>query len=429
MKKRLFLFPALLAVLLLSGCTRELNGAGLALSFPEETVQFTGTVSKGVYTGAVTGDGWRFDGTLTAERLLTGEGENVPCRTALFGSVEDGAYTGSLVSGLPDGEGTFALSSGASFTGTFSGGAAVRGEAQELPWELVRGGSRYTGTYTGSLDTAGPEGEGLFVGVNAAGQCFCWDGGWSGGEIAGTGVLTDDACITSVEGRETAGAYAGDGRDALPDGEGAFTGETEDGVPFTYTGEWKTGLMDGAGALSYDAENLYTRTGTFSAGCFAAGRLETLVSLGTCEPRFTLTDEQLAFLAAADDLWEREDHQEFFTSAYQALRDKSAYIAQCFSDDSFRTEPYWMEIYGLRILTARTGALIPGGAEMTYIFAYDRNGVYPCVVIVPGSVDRLARGNSFHVYAVPLAVSPYVNTLGETRECLVLLAGDIYTGM
>ena len=131
MKKRLFLFPALLAVLLLSGCTRELNGAGLALSFPEETVQFTGTVSKGTYTGAVTGDGWRFDGTLTAEQLLTGEGENVPCRAALFGSVvEDGAYTGSLVSGLPDGEGTFTLSSGASFIGTFSGGAAVRGEAQ-----------------------------------------------------------------------------------------------------------------------------------------------------------------------------------------------------------------------------------------------------------------------------------------------------------
>lgn len=47
MKKRLFLFPALLAVLLLSGCTRELNGAGLALSFPEETVQFTGTFSGG----------------------------------------------------------------------------------------------------------------------------------------------------------------------------------------------------------------------------------------------------------------------------------------------------------------------------------------------------------------------------------------------
>ena len=50
-------------------------------------------------------------------------------------------------------------------------------------------------------------------------------------------------------------------------------------------------------------------------------------------------------------------------------------------------------------------------------------------MIVPGSVDRLSRWNSFHVYAVPIAVSPYINTLGEEKECLVLLAGDIYTGM
>ncbi len=88
-----------------------------------------------------------------------------------------------------------------------------------------------------------------------------------------------------------------------------------------------------------------------------------------------------------------------------------------------------MEVYSMRIITARTGALVPGGAEMTCIFAADRNYQYPCFVIVPGSVDRLTQGNTFHVYAMPLAVSSYVNTLGETREALVLLAGDIYTGM
>ena len=115
--------------------------------------------------------------------------------------------------------------------------------------------------------------------------------------------------------------------------------------------------------------------------------------------------------------------------AYTALRVKNASIAQCFADSSFREEPYWMEIYSLRIITARTGALVPGGAEMTCIFASDRNYRYPCFVIVPGSVDRLSRGNPFHIYAVPIAVSPYVNTLGEEKECLVLLAGDIYTGM
>ena len=55
------------------------------------------------------------------------------------------------------------------------------------------------------------------------------------------------------------------------------------------------------------------------------------------------------------------------------LRAKNVSIAQCFSDDSFREEPYWMEIYAMRIITARTGALVPGGKEMTCIFAVERN--------------------------------------------------------
>ena len=429
MKKRFLLFPALLSLLLLTGCTKELTDEPLTLSFPEETAAFTGTLSKDVYTGAVQGGGWRFEGTLTAERILTGEGENIPCRAALFGRVEEGTYTGSLVSGSPDGEGEFTLASGAVFTGEFSGGTAVRGEAADLPWEVLHNGSRFSGTYTGPMESAGPEGEGLFGGVNAAGQQFTWYGGWSGGEIAGPGVLTDERCVVLAEGRETAGSYAGDGRDGLPDGEGIFTGENETGVPFTYTGEWAAGLMDGAGSLVYDAESLYTRTGTFTAGRFTPDGLETLVSLGTCEPVFTLTENQLAFLREAAGLWDREDHQDFFNSVYKDLFDKTASLAHCFADDSFREEPYWMEIYGMRIITARTGALVPGGTEMTCIFGADRNYQYPCFVIVPGDVDRLSRGNPFHIYAVPIAVSPYINTLGEEKKCLVLLAGDIYTGM
>ena len=74
--------------------------------------------------------------------------------------MEDGTYTGPLVSGMPDGEGVFTLASGASFTGEFSGGTAVRGEAADLPWTLLHGGSRFSGTYTGPLESAGPEGEG-----------------------------------------------------------------------------------------------------------------------------------------------------------------------------------------------------------------------------------------------------------------------------
>ena len=129
MKKRFLLFSALLSLLLLAGCTKQLTEEPLTLTFPAETAVFTGTLSKDVYIGAVQGSGWRFEGTLTAERLLTGEGENVPCRAALFGHVEEGTYTGALVSGLPDGEGAFTLSSGALFSGEFSGGTRRGGRS------------------------------------------------------------------------------------------------------------------------------------------------------------------------------------------------------------------------------------------------------------------------------------------------------------
>ena len=57
MKKRFLLFSALLSLLLLTGCTKQLTDKPLTLSFPEETAAFTGTLSKGTYTGTVLGDG------------------------------------------------------------------------------------------------------------------------------------------------------------------------------------------------------------------------------------------------------------------------------------------------------------------------------------------------------------------------------------
>lgn len=429
MKKRFLLLAALLSVLLLVGCAKQLTGEPVSLGSPAETVTVTGTLSDGVYTGTAQSGAWSFEGTFTAERLLTGQAEGVPSQAALYGRVEAGIYTGALSSGMPDGEGTFTLPNGAVFTGTFSGGTAVSGNAVELPWTLSFGGSRYTGAYTGALSSAGPDGSGRFDGISAAGLRYSWDGGWSGGAPSGGGTLTDERCVTSVEGRDTAGVYSGEGADGLPNGEGEFTAASADGVPFTYTGEWAAGRMNGKGALVYADENRYDRTGSFTDGYYTPEWVEALCSLGTCEPAFTLTENQLAFLRETPDLWERADHQSFFESEYAALRKRGASLGECFSDDSFRDAPYWLELYSLRVLTARTGLLVPGGPQMTLIFCSDRDYQYPCVVLVPGTVDRLERGKPFHIYAVPLAVSDYINTLGEARECLVLLAGDIYVGL
>ena len=429
MKKKLLLSVCLLALLSLAGCTRHKENEELTLSSPEASVVFTGTITDGVRTGTVTGDGWSFEGTLGESSLQDGTAENLPCSAAVGGIVADGTYTGTLVSGMPDGEGVFTLPSGAVFSGEFSAGTAVRGAAEDLPWNYTHGGSRYSGTYTGALEAGVPEGEGSFEGENGAKLRFSWEGGWSAGEPSGEGMLTDDRCVTTVEGTELAGAYDGEGKDGVPDGEGTFSGADSEDVAFTYTGSWSAGLMNGQGTLRYESELRYVREGTFTAGCYTPTDVEMLAALGTCEPCFTLTDAQRSYLAECSDLWERADHQSFFESTYDALAVGGASIAGCFSSEDYREDPYWMEIYAMRIITAHTGVLVSGGREMTLIMALDSSFEYPCLVLVPGSVDRLTEGNRFHIYALPLAVSTYTNTLGEECQCLVMIAGDIYTGM
>ncbi len=87
-----------------------------------------------------------------------------------------------------------------------------------------------------------------------------------------------------------------------------------------------------------------------------------------------------------------------------------------------------MEIYAMRIITARTGALVPGGKEMTCIFAVERNYQYPCFVIVPGSVGP-SRVELFPRLRRAYRRKSVYQHARRRRECLVLLAGDIYTGM
>ena len=427
MKKKILIFLSCV-LFLLAGCAKKADGERMTLGGCAD-VSFTGTYEDGIYTGTAEGNGWQFDGTLTADAFLDGAGESVPCKAVSCGSSVDGTFTGSLVSGSPDGDGTFVSLSGGTFTGEFSLGTAVSGEAADFPIAASFNDDSYSGGYTGSFVSSVPEGNGIFRGANHAGSLYIWDGEWSGGIPSGSGQLTNEHFVVTLEGTETAGLYNGDGKDGIPSGNGTFSGADANDISFRYTGEWSDGCIEGQGVLTYNAQTSYTRTGTFHDGYFSPTWMETLLAIGTYEPEFTLTQAQTDFLQSFPDLSEREDHQNFFASDYKSLVEHSASIASCFSDDSFRDEPYWMEVYSMGIVASRTFSLVDGGYEMTYILAVDRSYTYPCIVIVPGNVDRATQNNSFHIYAVPLFVSSYVNSIGTERECLILLAGDIYTGM
>lgn len=419
--------------ILLPAGPREVTDKAMTVYLTEAVPgMFTGAMeeSEGVLTGngVFTADaGWRFEGTVAGDRLVSGTVENLPWAVD-FGNIPmPGLYTGPVSDGLPAGEGSFSADADGTFTGTFDAGAAMDGEARELPVSVFWGEAEYSGLFSGTLSQGVPGGRGTFTGENAARQALTWDGGWNAGVPSGEGNISADKLVTQVDGVPLAGSYTGQGRDGVPAGDGDFISVNTQGVPFTYRGEWADGLMDGQGVLRYGSESYYVRAGTFTAGAYTPTWMETLRALGTCEPRFTLTEGQEAYISQFPDLWEEPDHQRFNNSPYKELAERRLQIQNCLDDpQSFVDEPGWLYQYSLRTVRSEVVALSGNGPEMTCITAADGSYTQVVRVIVPEALEPLTRGMRFHVYAIPLAVSEYTTVLGQTQTCLVMLAGDIY---
>ncbi len=296
--------------------------------------------------------------------------------------------------------------------------------AAEMELRVAWNGAEYSGVYTGGLKAMRPDGEGVFEGRSAARERFAWEGGWSAGEPAGPGTLTLDGLLVTIEGEPAAGSYAGEAADGVPEGEGTFVSADAAGTAYTYAGHWSAGRPDGHGTLTYDARDRYIRAGTFTDGTYTPTWKEALLAIGTCEPCFAFTPAQEEFIEQYPSLWEADNHRNFLKSEYKKIYDHSLIIKKIFQKPELLETPKWMGISALRIVRSWTVTL--GGQSFTCVTAADSTYTYPLRVIIPEAIDGLRRGQRFHVYGIPLAMSEYTTVLGERRECLVLLAGDVY---
>ena len=419
------------AVLLLSGCRREMMNEPLSLRIPGVgSALFTGAVEDGLGEGTLDFGDWTYTGTFVtgkkneSDAFLTGTAENFPWTLVIAGEDVAGRYSGPMENGVPQGEGVFTGEGGLSFTGTVFGQAAQKGSVTELPYTVAFSDSRYTGLYTGALENGLPQGEAAFTGVNAANQRYIWQGGWEAGAPSGEGELTADRLLTTIESAERSGSYRGQAVDGVPQGQGVFSSVDGNGVPYTYDGAWADGLMHGQGTLIYAAEDRYIRSGTFTRGSFTPTWIEALEVLGTREPCFTLTDAQKAFLESHSELWE-EDHNDFYNSPYMQYLTRDLSLWSCFSTPEIMAEPNWMAVYSLRVLDCYTGPAFPGGPVLTRITGADRNYEYVVRILVPGVVDGIAVNQWVSFVGVPLSLGAYTTVLGRPHECLVMVAGDL----
>ena len=272
---------------------------------------------------------------------------------------EDGTYTGSLVSGMPDGEGV------SRSPGRFVHRRIFRRHGGTQARQPICRGHCCTAAAAFSdlhlpLERRLPEGEGALRWRERRRAAVHLARRWERRETAGPGVF-DLTSTASSPSRPRNGRKLRRRRLATVcrTAKAFSPARVRPAFRSPIRANGRRGSWTARGTLSYDAENLTRVPARSPPGALRRTGLRRSSLSATCEPEFTLTENQLTFLRETADLWERANPSGFFSTPLMRRCGKNVSIAQCFSDDSFREEPYWMEIYAMRIITARTGALVP----------------------------------------------------------------------
>ena len=300
--------------------------------------------------------------------------------------------------------------------------------ANDMDYSFLWQDSEYTGSYTGRLENLLPT-DGNFSGENAQGDTLYFSGTWTDG-TPDSGDIIAERALAFWDGGLRRGTYKGSLLSGLFDGEGHFTAQDSTGLTFTYEGEWVAGAMNGQGTLTYDSELYGVRTGLFTEGAFTPTALEALQVFGCSEPRFTLSDEQLAYLSDFPEIWEEDyDHLHYFDSPMLEHYDRKLTMAKVYETPE-ELPLCWMVHNGFRIMAYAITALYEGGPEVT-VFTVVTDGNYDKVVeiIVPTALEcPIRRGARLHAIGVPIAMSTYTSVISEELPCMVFLAADVFIG-
>jgi len=351
------------------------------------------------------------------------ETENTTVTVTIGGQSFHGHYTGWMLDKRPEGEGEFTADEGFTFTGRFAAGEARTGQAEDLPLSLVWDDIPYTGAYSGELTADLAHGQGVFRGKSATGLSLALEGRWKRG-VLGKGNAQADLYTTLWQGRERPGQYEGQIQNGLPQGKGTFCSRDDVGE-FTYTGQWEDGVFHGTGTLAYDGNANYVRQGTFTKGGFTPSYFEALNTVGSYEPRFTVTAEQQAFLEQFPGLWDEEDdRRNYLKSEYSKILNYRLYHYQIFrSPEKF--ENTWMRLNSFRLIDRRE-VTFDNGMTIHTLTAVDPTYSYTFQCYLVGEIpEDLRQRSHLDMYATPLGLSEYTNSLGQSVPCAIVLVGDI----
>ena len=334
-------------------------------------------------------------------------------------------YTGRLVNGAPDGECTAIIRSGNAlweYCGFIEKDALTEtGRVTDMPIQVAWEEMELFGYYTGSVLNGLPDGEGGFDYLKGE-SYLSYQGAWKSGEISGEGELKSNVYVVHFQnGIDRKGIYDGSVTDGIPCGYGEFNAVNSEGVHYKYSGEWNDGLFDGQGKMFFDSDDYFDHIGTFAEGEFAPTFTDLFVSLGTEAPKFDLSEKQIEMLNFFNendkgDQWEQSEFASFLAEyTYDSVK-----IAQYAKNPKEYQEKLlflknskivqineYDDFLGYDDVAFRT--ILTNQADTEVAYAY---GI--------GETPEMYEGTNIHVWGYPLGSSSYESIGGQIINCTVI---------
>lgn len=336
------------------------------------------------------------------------EVSSVDCTVTILGHTFNGQYTGTIENKVPNGQGSFYFSD-----------------------------SKYNISYTGQWENGLPSGEGKLessglvteIGNSAPRSdmppyyataahktpYLDYTGEWTEGNISGQGTIrTNLYTIKFSDDTIRTGEYMGEMSNALAEGTGTYTTKNDDGICYTYSGEWKNGIYNGYGEKKWDSDDYYANIGTFVDGDFTPTPLDFFISRGTYPDRtYTISDNAKKFLTT---------HPEMFLT--NTITDDSIEYEEKFKYNAFGKNP---ENYGSKLLKLSSLRVIQifenesWGNNITRIIASDSSyNIY--YIYMYGTLEGVYENSRIKITVLPLDYFTYPN-VGGTSTWAIACAG------
>ncbi|MDE7016758.1 MAG: hypothetical protein K2P65_04150 [Lachnospiraceae bacterium] len=422
----------------LVGCTKNVENQTVTISLAEEQISgsFTGVLEdkrpmgEGRFVVSSENEEWSYEGGFDSGKVAgNGTLNNAPCEIMWQETAYQGTYSGTVMDGIPNGQGKFTGSTEEQnwyYDGDFINGMiSGNGKFDNVPFEAELMDATYHGVYTGTSLNGKPDGSGIFEYHDNDGISIQYDGSWKDGKLAGAGELKcNNLSVLFYDGLYRTGTYDGTTENGIPNGEGTFESFTSDMVPYTYSGEWKNGCWNGYGEQIY-AENdkgVVDRRGNFENGRFVPSLGELMVFIAD----FTDQNDTLHFnmsIQKKDFLDEIEANA--LNGDLQGLED-SIDLELTYEKFIKKNETY-------NTVLMETGSLYVSQI-LEYDYEYTKSGCFTEMVcydisnisriyymFYPDSLPEVYEGTQLEIIGVPLSNGNYNNVNGGITNCVIFL--------